>query len=331
MNQTAILLGFLSAASGLILTLHGNRSVQSFPELPETQDSIRYDIELGKRLFYDPVLSRDSTISCATCHVQSLAFTDGRPTSVGLRGRIGKRNAPTLTNVGNRPYLLLDGVNPSLEKQIMAPIQEHTEFDFHIALIVERLKRNPDYVQLAKKAYGEEIDHRTVFNSIASFERTLVSNQSPYDRYRRGDEKALSRSQKRGMNLFFNKLYCAECHSGTDFTNDSLTNNGLYVAYADSGRMRLSELEKDRAIFKTPTLRNIELTAPYMHNGSFSSLEAVIDHYSSGGKNHPKKAQIIQPFKLSKREKQDLIQFLYSLTDNEFISNPDYANPFQNN
>lgn len=316
-GSIAFLLAFLAVS--IIISRKKSHSEASF--LPSPIDSLDYRVELGKRLFYEKAFSRDSSISCASCHKPELAFTDGIPQSIGIKDRVGQRNAPTLTNVGNRPYLLLDGVNPGLEQQIMAPIQEHAEFDFHVLLIVDRLKQNPEYLELAEKAYQKEIDHQVIFNSIATFERTLISNNSPFDQYQNGNKKALNKAQKRGKKLFFDKLYCTKCHVGNDLTNDMLTNNGLYPVYADSGRMRLTEKEQDRAIFKVPTLRNIALTAPYMHNGSIESLDDVIDHYSSGGKAHPHKHPIIQPFDISEKEKQDLIAFLHSLTDTTFTNN----------
>ena len=291
----------------------------------DLQASKHYKIELGRSLFYDPILSRDTSVSCATCHKQDLAFTDGLPQSVGIKERIGTRNAPTLTNVGNRPYFMWDGVNPSLEAQITAPIQEHAEFDFHILLIVERLKSMPNYVRLARMGYNSEITNWVVLNSIAEFERTLISKDTPYDQFLDGDLNALSPAQKRGYDLFFNKLYCGKCHNGPDLTNDDLTNNGLYEKYQDSGRMRLTQREIDRAIFKVPTLRNIAVTAPYMHDGSFESLEQVLAHYMSGGAQHPNKDKKIVPFDLTKEQQKDVIQFLESLTDSAFLSNPKYS------
>lgn len=285
----------------------------------------QYKIALGRSLFYDPMLSRDTSISCAVCHKQDLAFTDGLPQSIGIKDRKGTRNAPTLTNVANRPYFMLDGVNPSLEAQITAPIQEHAEFDFHILLIVERLKSRPNYVRLARIGYDSEITNWVVFNSIAEFERTLISKDAPYDHFIKGDSSALTPSQKRGHDLFFNTLYCGKCHNGPDLTNNVLTNNGLYEKYQDSGRMRLTHHEADRAIFKVPTLRNITVTAPYMHNGRFESLEEVIAHYMAGGAKHPNKSELIVPFDLTKDQRTDLIHFFESLTDSVFLNNPAYS------
>lgn len=293
--------------------------------LQEIDSTHNYRIELGKQLFYDPILSRDSTVSCATCHKQELAFTDGLPQAIGIRKRVGTRNSPTLANVKNRPYLLLDGVNPSLESQAGAPIQEHSEFDFNILLIIDRIKRNELYAKLTKLAFDREVNEYTILKSIAEFERTLISDDSPYDRYLNNDKKALSKAQKRGKDLFMNKLYCAECHSGPDLTDDRLTNNGLYENYEDAGRMRLTEKQEDHGVFKVPTLRNIALTAPYMHNGSLATLDDVLDHYMSGGENHDRKGVEIVSFELTVQERSDLLQFFYALTDSTFITNPDYG------
>ncbi|PWL32778.1 MAG: cytochrome-c peroxidase [Fluviicola sp. XM-24bin1] len=282
-----------------------------------------YRVELGKHLFYDPILSRDSTISCATCHKQELAFTDGLQKSVGIRNRMVTRNSPTLSNVGNRTMFLLDGVNPSLESQVGVPIQEHNEFDFHVLLVIDRIQNSPKYVAMAEKAYNtSEITEFILKNSIATFERTLISDNSPYDKFLDGNYAALDNRQKKGMELFFETLYCSKCHSGPDFTEDRLTNNGLYTAYADSGRMRLTEAEADRAIFKVPTLRNVAKTAPYMHDGSIATLEEVIKHYESGGHPHPGKGEEIVPFELTAEERQNLIRFLEALTDEDFLTNP---------
>lgn len=287
-------------------------------------DVIDYQVKLGKHLFYDPILSRDSSVSCASCHHQELAFTDGLEKSRGIRNRMVSRNAPTLTNVGNRKMFLLDGVNPSLESQVGVPIQEHNEFDFHVLLVLDRLAKIPEYVEWAKKGYGTEITEHVLKHSIASFERTLISDNSPYDQFLAGKHAALDNAQKKGMELFFNKLYCAKCHAGRDFTNERLTNNGLYKVYADTGRMRLTEREVDRAIFKVPTLRNISVTGPYMHDGSLKSLEEVVRHYESGGQPHPGKGVEIVPFDLTNQERQNLVRFLEALTDESFLTNPDF-------
>lgn len=325
----SLFLGGFGVLSFLLLlnNTHGDiGNVSMSPILIEDSLSIDHNaqVELGRYLFYEKALSRDSSISCATCHRQELAFTDGLPKSIGIREQVVTRNSPTLANVVNRPYFLLDGVNPSLEAQTAVPIQEHKEFDFNIHLILNRLKQNETYVALAKRGFNSELSAFVYSRSIAEFERTLISNNSPYDKFIRGDSLSLTPSQIRGKSLFFKKLYCAKCHNGNDFTNDALVNNGLYFQYADSGRMRLTENEVDRAIFKVPTLRNIEVTAPYMHDGSLSSLEEVIAHYMKGGFDHKGKGKDIISFSLTNGQKQDLINFLKSLTDKEFLDNPEY-------
>lgn len=296
---------------------------QGFPEpfIPADNSITKYRIELGKALFFDTILSRDSTISCASCHIPEFAFTDRKPKGVGIRGQVVSRNTPTLTNVVYQEAFLWDGLNPSLEAQVNIPIHETNEFDFSILLVAERMKKNPYYVALSKAAYNCEPDPSVITKAIATYERTLISGNSSYDQFTyQNDSTALNSSQKRGKNLFFEELYCAGCHNGFNFTNGSLTNNGLYQHYADSGRMRLFGHEKDRAIFKVPTLRNIALTYPYMHDGSINSIEEVINHYASGGKPHPNKSKIITPFDISQEQKIDLIAFLNSLTDSSFLS-----------
>lgn len=296
---------------------------KGFPEpyIPEDNQLTQSRVDLGEKLFFDKVLSRDSSLSCASCHIPKFAFTDRTPRAIGIREQEGSRNTPTLTNVTYQDKFLLDGLNPSLEAQVNIPIHEVKEFDFSIILVAERMKKNPEYVRLSQEAYGSEPSPRVITNAIAAYERTLISGNSAYDKYHfQGDSTALNLSQKRGMNLFYNTLYCSECHAGFNFTNGGLTNNGLYEHYADTGRMRLFGMEKDRAIFKVPTLRNIAVTYPYMHDGSLNSLDDVINHYSSGGRSHQNKSELIQPFTLTKEERTDLISFLQALTDSSFLS-----------
>lgn len=278
---------------------------------------------LGKKLFYDPIMSLDSSISCASCHHQNKAFSDKVAFSLGVEDRIGTRNAPTLANVAYHPYFTREGGVPTLEMQILVPIQEHNEFDFNIVLLAERLNNDSLYVLMAAEAYGREPDAFVITRSLACFERSLISGNSPYDSYLHNGEATLSKSAERGMDLFFSeKTKCSTCHSGFDFTNYAFENNGLYENYDDVGRFRLTGLESDKALFKVPSLRNIELTAPYMHNGTIATLEEVILHYESGGKSHPNKSDILQPLDLTASERNDLIEFFKSLTDETFVNNP---------
>ena len=303
---------------------------KGFPEpyIPIDNKLTQSRVELGKQLFFDVRLSRNNSLACASCHNPKLAFTDGSKLSIGNKGELLSRNAPTLTNIAYQDSgLLFDRGVPTLEMQILVPIQEHKEFDFNIQLIAERLKKDTSFQSLSLKAYHSEITPFVITRAIAAFERTLISGNSPYDKFNNGDSTALTDDQQHGMDLFFNKkTNCSSCHSGFNFTNYAFENNGLYKKYTNEGRFRLTQIDTDQALFKVPTLRNIELTAPYMHDGSFENLEEVIEHYNTGGKNHPNKSELIQPLDLSNKEKRDLIAFLKSLTDESFIQNSLFQN-----
>jgi cytochrome c peroxidase len=210
--------------------------------------------------------------------------------------------------------------------QVLVPIQEENEFNHNIIDIGKLLEKDSSYVKMAKEAYNRAPDYYVITRSISLFERTLISGNSKYDKYINKKEK-LNTQEKKGMELFFSdKLKCSSCHNGFNFTNYSFENNGLYSSYADVGRFRFSKDSNDISLFKVPTLRNIEITAPYMHDGSIKTLEQVIEHYNSGGKSHANKSSIILPLALSQDEKDNLHAFLLTLTDNEFIQNP-YLRP----
>ena len=292
-----------------------------FPKIivPEDNPLSEAKIELGKKLFFEKLLSRDSSISCATCHNPKYAFTDGLEKAKGIKNREVSRNTPTLTNIAYNTSFLRDGVNPSLEAQVIVPIHEKNEFDFHILLAAERLKKKKEYVDLSLAAFGEIPNPKVISNAIASFERTLISGNSRYDQFTfQKDSSALSNSELRGMHLF-NKHNCVSCHSGFNFTNGEVVNNGLYQHYEDIGKMRVTLDSNDKGAFKVPTLRNVALTAPYMHDGSLKSLEAVVDHYIKGGFDNPNKDNRIKELRLSEKDKQDLVAFLKCLTDSSFI------------
>ncbi len=277
--------------------------------------------ELGKKLFYDTRLSSTNTVSCASCHAAHLAFSDSTTVSLGVEGRLGLRNAPTLANVAYHPYYTREGGVPTLEMQILVPIQEHNEFDFNMVELAAFLKKDTALNKMALESYGREIDPFVITRSISNFERSLLSGNSKYDKFGR-NEVQLSDNEQKGKNLFFSeRLNCATCHSGFNFTNYSFQNNGLYENYLDIGRKRLTEKDEDLSLFKVPTLRNIEVTAPYMHDGSLKTIDDVIEHYNSGGKNHPHKSSLIKPLGLSEQEKGQLKEFLLTLTDYEFINN----------
>ncbi len=284
---------------------------------------------LGKALFFSTAFSSDNSIACASCHRPEMAFTDGRAVSPGVAGRMGTRNTPSLANVGYLPYYLREGSVPTLEMQVLVPIQEHDEFDMNILDVAERLKSDTAIVRMSMQAYARDIDPFVITRAIACYERTLVSGRSRYDTYvsggiasGRSNAVELNSSELRGMSLFFSsRVRCSSCHGGFAFTNHAFTNNGLYTSYSDAGRFRLTKAEGDRATFKTPSLRNVAVTAPYMHDGSLASLEAVVAHYSGGGAMHPNKSSLLKPLNLSSQEQIDLVSFLQTLTDREFCTN----------
>jgi len=322
-----ILLVVLGACS-VIIKLEGEKySITKIPahfpvvNHPEGNEFTQARWDLGKKLFYDNILSLDSSISCASCHLPKLAFSDNRAFSPGIKNRPGKRNAPSLANVAYHPYMLREGGVPTLEMQVLVPIQEENEFNHNIIDIGKLLEKDSLYVKMAKEAYNRAPDYYVITRSISLFERTLISGNSKYDKYINKKEK-LNTQEKKGMKLFFSdKLKCSSCHNGFNFTNYSFENNGLYTSYADVGRFRFSKDSNDIALFKVPTLRNIEITAPYMHDGSIKTLKEVIEHYNSGGKSHANKSSLLLPLDLSQDEKDNLNAFLLTLTDNEFIQN----------
>ncbi len=303
---------------------------KGFPEVeaPEGNEFTKARWDLGKKLFFDPILSSDSSTSCASCHHPQLAFSDNQVFSEGVKKRLGTRNSPTLANVAYHPYFTREGGVPTLEMQILVPIQEHNEFDFNILLIAERLQQKAEYVAMAQTAYNREPDAFVITRSLACFERSLLSGNSRYDQFLQYDKvNALTDLEKTGMELFFSsRTNCSECHSGFNFTNYAFENNGLYEDYEDEGRFRLTSNEADRALFKVPSLRNIALTAPYMHDGSLQTLEEVIEHYQSGGENHSHKSDLIKPLDLTETEQAAITAFLHSLTDESFVQNPLFKN-----
>lgn len=292
------------------------------PEVPETNPLTPEKIVLGKKLFYDPVLSADGTVSCSSCHNPSFAFADHNPVSPGVEGRKGIRNAPTLTNVAFRKSFFFEGGAKSLELQAVGPITDHNEMASDVAEVVRKLKADPKYPVLFQQAFGAEPSMQHVVEALASFQRTLISFNSPYDQFQRGDLNALNEQQKRGMELFFDKADCFHCHTGGNFTDELPHNTALYVFDEDPGLARLTQKDEDIGKFKTPTLRNIALTAPYMHDGSKATLREAVEHYNLGGEANLNADPLMRPLGLTDQEIDDVVAFLQSLTDEEFINNP---------
>lgn len=296
-----------------------------FPEPLYPQDNIpnKLRFELGRKLFYDPILSRNQKLSCASCHKLEFAFGDDVPVSPGVDQRLGNRNAPSIANIAYHPYFTREGGVPSLEMQVLVPVQEHAEFDFNLLRIADRLNLDSNYVSLSFQAYGRKPDPFVVTRAIACFERSIFSGRSRFDRYFfESQTHVLNPEEKLGYKLFHSeRTQCSSCHSGFNFTNYAFENNGLYSDYPDPGRYRLTGDSVDLARFKVPSLRNIEITAPYMHDGSISTLEEVIGHYNSGGSSHPNKSLLIRPMDLSTQEQKALIAFLKTLTDHTLLQN----------
>ncbi len=297
------------------------------PVIPADNVLTKARVALGKKLFYDPILSRDSTVSCNSCHKQEFAFADDLPISPGVEDRLGFRNAPSLANVAWLQKVNRDGGVVKLDLQASVPIEDENEMDFTLLEAAERLNRHPDYAQMCQNAYGRPADPFVITRALGAFQRTLVSSDAPYDRFLYyNQDSALTPSQLRGLELFSSeKAGCTNCHSGFNLTTNQFENNGLHEDYSkDQGRRRVTLLPEDDGKFRVPSLRNVALTAPYMHDGSLGSLEAVIEHYNSGGTDHPLKSEHIRPLNLTETEKQDLVNFLESLTDSTFINNPEY-------
>lgn len=288
-------------------------------------------VRLGRFLFFDKRLSRDSSTSCGSCHKPEHAFADTGRVSFGFQGLSTQKNSPTLTNVGYVPLLFAEGGIPSLEQQVLAPILSHNEFNMTQSELEARLSLFPEYRPLFRDAFGDEqVSLQRITYAIASFERTILSGNSAFDRWNRGDNTALSLAAQRGEALFFGETGdCWHCHNGFNLTTNSFHNIGLDSNTFKTGRILITANPADEGKFKVPTLRNLALTAPYMHDGRFKTLEEVVRHYNTGGKPHPQKDPLIRPLGLSEQDISDLVEFLKSLTDTSFTRNPSLQNPWE--
>ena len=319
------------------------------PQTPEK-------ISLGRKLYYDPILSVDNTVACATCHDPARAFTDGKQFAQGVKKQLATRNAPTVLNVAFLGNFFWDGRSPSLEKQVEDPVQNPREMGNTLQAVEKRLNQKQEYRQEFEKSFGPgRITFVNVAKAIACFERTLVSGGSPFDRFHYGgDKSALTPAAQRGLEVFLrkDKGNCASCH-GVDnhyphfpfeensggvgkkkrfvtaaaipddetfafFTDRKFHNTGVGADaqghYSDLGRSVLTHKEEDEGAFRTPSLRNVALTAPYMHDGSLKTLKDVIDFYVRGGNPNPHQDELIHPLQLTDQEKADLLEFLQALT-----------------
>lgn len=315
------------------------------PPFPDNNPSTLEGVMLGRMLFYDPILSADSTQSCADCHNQSLAFTDnGSALSTGIRGLKGKRNSMPIFNlVWNRRFFW-DGRALSLTHQALMPIQDPLEMDESLENVEQKLNRSKLYRQQFKKAFGDEvISSQRVALALEQFMNIIVSGDSKFDRHLRG-EVELTESEKLGMELFLAEFDpdepenrgadCFHCHSNTLFSNFQFMNNGLDSVFADLGLAEVTGRDPDKGKFKVPSLRNVEVSGPYMHDGRFNSLEEVVEFYNSGVLESPSLDPNMHAIKdgigLTNIEKKGLVDFMKTLTDPVYLNNPEYSNPFDN-
>jgi cytochrome c peroxidase len=271
-------------------------------------------VALGRRLFFDPALSGSGNMSCATCHDPAKAWGDGRPRGVGDAGDVLPRRSPSIVDAAwGGPYFW-DGRADSLEEQAKGPIASPQEMNKGHEAAAAVVRADPGYVAAFAKAYpGEPVTIETISKAIAAFERTVVSPKAPFDRWIAGDQTAISEEAKRGFVLFNGDANCASCHSGWRFTDDGFHDIGL--PSPDVGRAALAPRNPLMAFaMKTPTLRNVALRAPYMHDGSVATLEAVVDHYADGGVARPSRAPEVGPRKLSAQDREDLVAFMRTLT-----------------
>ena len=336
----AILLAFIVQGGMVRLSAQDLPKGIPKPRVPTDNPPTAAKVELGRYLFYDKRMSVNGKSSCATCHKQELAFTDGLPRAVGATGEKHPRGAMSLVNVAYNAVLTWS--NPgitSLEQQALIPMFGENPLELGLRAgdgFVPMLRSDTKYRALFENAFPGDPDPFTIVNvtkAIASFERSIISGRSPYDRYHYyGEDSAVSDSAKRGEILFFSQpLSCFRCHGGFNFSGGSeFRNNGIYhvPGAPDRGLFEFTKDPKDVGKFKAPTLRNIAVTAPYMHDGSIATLDGVISHYAGGGHNNSNRDPLIAGFTLSAQDRVDLIEFLKSLTDEAVLHDRRFGNPW---
>jgi cytochrome c peroxidase len=347
------------------------------PRVPEDDPMTEEKVTLGRHLFYDERLSGNQTMSCASCHQQALSFTDGRALAIGSTGQVLPRSSMSLANIGYQPVLTWGDIRQTrLTTQMHVPLFAADPVELGVggmeAELLERLRADATYQTLFAEAYPDDADPFTIDNltrAIASFERTLISGDAPADRFRRGDTNALSASARAGRDLFLSdSVGCVKCHSGHYGSNNQIfftsnfdfegeqppriqfDNTGLYNLTVDgedgwypapnTGLYAITGRPVDMGKFKVPSLRNVALTAPYMHDGSVATLDEVIDHYAAGGRTidtgpnagigsaNPHKSRLVAGFTISAQGRQALLDFLDALTDEEFLTDPRFSNPW---
>ena len=282
------------------------------PTIPADNPMTAAKVELGKQLYFDPRLSRDSTVSCATCHAPDKGWSNGERFATGVRGQTGNRSAPSVMNAAYYALQFWDGRAQQLEGQALGPIQNPIEMDMTLPEVIERLNAIAGYKKQFQEVFGTDVTSDGIAKAIACFERTVLSGDAPYDAFLAGDSTALSEGAERGRLLFFGKAQCSACHVGPNLSDGGFHNIGVGMDQEkpDEGRSAISTLVGDRGSFKTPSLRDIARTAPYMHDGSLATLEDVVEHYNKGGVVNPQLDEGIFPLNLSDQEKADLVTFM---------------------
>jgi cytochrome c peroxidase len=307
----------ISLAIGLLG--YASFSFAADPQMPHPKEnpSTPEKIALGKQLYFDGRLSADNKVSCASCHDPAKGFSNGEQFATGVEGKKGGRNSPTVINSGFQKYQFWDGRAGSLEDQALGPIQNPIEMNMPLEAVVAKLNQIKGYKEQFQKIFGTDVTADGIAKALAAYERTIVSTDAPYDKFKAGDKTALSEPAQRGMKLFFNKANCSACHAGHNFTDHGFHNIG--VPGNDDGRTVVTKSLGDKGAFKTPTLREIAKTGPYMHDGSMKTLEDVVAHYMKGGTPHPQLDEELYPLKLTPEEVSDLVTFL-----KEGLSSPTY-------
>lgn len=283
--------------------------------IPEDNTMSVEKVALGRQLYFDKRLSADGTVSCATCHHPDTGWTDQSPVSTGIGGQKGARSAPTVINASYNLFQFWDGRAGSLEEQAVGPIENPIEMGETHENVVKKLNAIPGYREQFQAVFGTDVTIEGIGKAIAAFERTVVSGNSPYDRYQAGDKSALSEEAARGLELFNGKARCSQCHVGFNLS-DGIFHNigvGMDAEKPDLGRFEVTGEDKDRGAFKTPILRDLTRTAPYMHDGSEATLEDVVKYYDKGGFANEWLDEKMEPLNLTDQEKADLVAFMKSL------------------
>ncbi len=279
------------------------------PTLPAT-------VSLGRRLFRERRLSRDRSLACVDCHQPERAFTDGRARAVGVYGRRGPRSVPTIVNRAWGESFFWDGRIATLEEQVLQPIVAETEMDLSLDTAVARLRDTPRYRDAFRETFGQDVNADDLARALAAYVRTIQAGASAYDRYVWGNPDALSPDARAGLELFRGRGNCTACHAGPNFTDEEFHNTGVFWGQKpyDPGRFMVTDMPEDIGKFKTPTLREITRTAPYMHDGSIATLEDVVDFYTDGGRPNPYLDRELRPLRLTDDEKTAVVAFLRALT-----------------